>query len=106
MANHAPVIRIPGTLDFIISDNTGISTDFYRGHRDGSFTQGPGIDALEAQSTLGDINNDGLLDIVAVEVTSFNLATFLGVPGGGFSRLDNVDLTAPGSFPLNPALAD
>jgi hypothetical protein len=67
MANHAPAIRIPGALDFMIPGSTGSSPLFYYGDFDGSFTQGLSVPAEFAGATLGDINNDGVPDLVTVE---------------------------------------
>jgi hypothetical protein len=84
-----------GTVDVLLNDGSGV------------FTRVPGtpfaVGALPGSVALGDLNGDGLLDIVVANIIDSNVSVLLGDGAGGFAAQT---LVALGALPSSMALAD
>ena len=82
-----------GDLDLVFGQdalNSGSSTQIWLNDGRGSFTQGPGFGAATRTrgNALGDLNDDGLLDIITANFAGSDMTNrvWLNHPFGGFQR--------------------
>jgi hypothetical protein len=97
-----------GHLDLVVSSGVSEGTvDVLLGDGLGGFTRVPGAPFATGQVplcvALGDLNGDGLLDIVVANTFDSNLALLFGDGHGAFTAQT---LVAIGPFPRSVALAD
>jgi hypothetical protein len=69
-----------GNVDLVLRSTTGYVETFYKGQGDGTFQEGPAINAGSLSgAVVGDINDDGKLDLVVVtSVTAFGSYGYYG----------------------------
>ena len=93
----------PGDSSVVVVDNVRITPDAIYTETF-SVTTLPGSFASAASIAVGDVDGDGISDIVVADAGADVVAVFNGTPAGDFVR-DDIDVSAFGSSPLALTLA-
>ena len=107
---HTADFNNDGILDLVLTSSQGTAGYILYGTADGNFTSGPVINFAKdvQQVQLGDVNNDGKVDIVATECTPFytlpcQIETKLNKGNGVFADSQTLALS---QVPQQTAVAD
>jgi Bacterial Ig-like domain (group 3)/FG-GAP-like repeat len=98
-------VGMGGGLAFTGGDGSDLNLSYaLMGHGDGTFAGAPTTAGSYAGNNLGDVNGDGLPDLVTNSFTLYNyaeptLTVQLGTAAGAFNPVSTI--TAPASFTLN-----
>jgi Ca2+-binding RTX toxin-like protein len=105
---NAPAIAI-GTLDMMTANETSNNVDILLGDGHGGFAAAAGspvaVGSFPLSVALGDLNGDGVLDMVVANVGSDNVSVMLGDGHSGFTAASGSPV-AVGSEPSSVALGD
>ena len=109
MAVRAADLNHDGFSDLIVANYAGATTSIFLGYGNGTFKQridlSNGVYAGTHGIDIGDVNEDGHLDIVVVNRNGSNIGIFLGVGNGSFSSQKTIS-TGTGSTPVALVLHD
>lgn len=101
--NDAPVIGVQGTVDLVVTNQTGQSVSLLTGDGAGHFSAGPPqpIGGVPAAIATGDLNHDGRLDLVVADPGTNSVSVLFGNGLGGFTAAGNpIQISNPTSFAL------
>ena len=98
-----------GQLDMAVANFGTNNIDIFLGYGNGTFspqtTYDTGTDSNPISIVSGDLNNDGILDLVVANIGSNNVGVFLGYGSGEFSS-QTAYFTGTDSYPISVAVGD